>query len=191
MRVAIIGKGHVGSALERGLGNGGHQVRSVGKDPDGVREVARDADVVVLAVPFQALDDVVDEMGDAAEGKVLVDVTNALDAESRLALGFTTSGAEELQKKVPSSKVVKAFNTVFAKHMDDGHVDGEQLSAMIAGDDDEAKSAVMDLARSIGFDPVDAGPLENARLLEPMAYQNIQLGYVLGMGTDIGFKLVH
>lgn len=191
MKVAIIGKGNVGSALERGLSKGGHEVHTAGKEPDRVREIARDADAVVLAVPFGALDDVVEELGDAANGKVLVDVTNALDSDSRLAVGFTTSGAEELQKKTPSAKVVKAFNTVFATHMDDGHVDGEQLSAMIAGDDADAKSAVMELARSIGFDPVDAGPLESARLLEPMAYQNIQLGYALGMGTDIGFRLVH
>lgn len=191
MRIAIIGNGNVGSALERGLTNGGHEVKSVGKDPDRVREIARDAEAVILAVPFEALDDVVGELGDAADGKVLVDVTNALDSESRLAIGFDTSGAEELQKKTPSAKVVKAFNMVFATHMDDGHVDGEQLSAMIAGDDPQAKKTVMDLARSIGFDAVDAGPLENARLLEPMADQIIQLGYELGMGTDIGFKLIH
>jgi predicted dinucleotide-binding enzyme len=191
MRIAIIGNGNVGSALQRGLERGGHEVEAVGHEPERIREAARAAEAIILAVPFGAVEDVVKELDGAADDKVLVDVTNALDSESRLALGFTTSGAEELQKKAPAAKVVKAFNTVFATHMDDGHADGEQLSAMIASDDDNAKNTVMELARSIGFDPVDAGPLENARLLEPMAYQNIQLGYALGMGTDIGFKLVH
>lgn len=191
MRVAIIGNGNVGSALERGLQRGGHEVQAVGHEPTKVRDTARSAEAIFLAVPFGAIDDVIEELGDAAGGKVLVDVTNAVDESSGLALGFDTSGAEELQKKAPSAKVVKAFNTVFAEHMDDGHVDGEQLSAMIAADDPDAKAAVMDLARSIGFDAVDAGPLRNARLLEPMGVQNIQLGYGLGMGTKIGFRLVH
>lgn len=191
MRVAIIGNGNVGTALERGLRRSGHEVYAVGHDPASVRETARSAEAIVLAVPFGAIDDVINELGDAADGKILVDVTNALDESSDLALGFDTSGAEELQRKAPSTKVVKAFNTVFAEHMDDGHVEDEQLSAMIAGDDADAKAAVMDLARTIGFDPVDAGPLRNARLLEPMGYQNIQLGYALGLGTQIGFRLVH
>ena len=191
MRVAIIGNGNVGSALERGLERSGHEVRTVGHEPDRVQDAARSAEAIFLAVPFGAIDDVIVEFGDAADGKVLVDVTNVIDQDSGLAIGFDTSGAEELQRKAPSSRVVKAFNTVFAEHMDDGHVDGEQLSAMIAADDPDAKAAVMELARSIGFDAVDAGPLRNARLLEPMGFQNIQLGYALGMGTGIGFRLVH
>ena len=98
---------------------------------------------------------------------------------------------EKLQEKLPSSQVVKAFNTVFAQHMSTGSVEGEPLSALIASDDDDAKAAVMKLASDIGFDPVDAGPLVNARHLEPLGYLNIQLGYVLGMGTQIGFRVVH
>lgn len=86
--------------------------------------------------------------------------------------------------------MVKAFNTVFAKFMDSGRVDGKQLTAFIAGDDARAKSEVMELARDIGFDAVDSGPLKNARMLEPMAYLNIQLGYGQKMGTDIGFQLI-
>jgi len=80
--------------------------------------------------------------------------------------------------------VVKAFNTVFAQHMDSGRLDGERLTAFAAGDDAAAKAAVLELEREIGFDAVDAGPLRNARLLEPLGYLNIQLGYGLKMGTD-------
>lgn len=191
MKIAIIGKGNVGSALERGLSSSGHQLRAVGSDPGAAREAARWAEVVILAVPFGQVGAAVDEIGNAADSKPLVDVTNALGKDMQLAVGFTTSGAEELQKKLPKAHVVKAFNTVFAKHMDSGKVDGERLSAFIAGDDATAKQIVMDLARNIGFEPVDSGPLRNARLLEPLAMLNIQLGYALGRGPDIGFKLAH
>jgi 8-hydroxy-5-deazaflavin:NADPH oxidoreductase len=191
MKITIIGKGNVGSALQRGLERGGHDVQAVGNEPARIRDAAQAAEVLLLAVPFGALEDVLRTLGGAADGKVLLDVTNVLTSEFQLAIGFTTSGAEELQKKAPSAKVVKAFNTVFAEHMDSGRVKGEQLTALVASDDAEAKATVMQLARSIGFDAVDAGPLQNARLLEPMGYQNIQLGYTLGMGTNIGFRLVH
>jgi predicted dinucleotide-binding enzyme len=130
-------------------------------------------------------------MGDTVQGKVLLDVTNALTPDFQLALGCTTSGAEELQKKAPQAKVVKAFNTVFAQNMSSGKVKGEKLTLFVAGDDKAAKDLVLDAGKAIGFDPVDAGPLTNARWMETLGYFNIQLGYTLNMGTDIGFKLVH
>lgn len=191
MKIAIIGKGNVGSALQRGLEKGGHEARAVGNAPAQVKEAAQGAELVILAVPFGAIDAALASLGSAVSGKILVDTTNALTADYQLALGYTTSGAEELQKKASGAKVVKAFNTVFAGTMDSGQVKGEQLSALVASDDADAKKTVMDLARGIGFDAVDAGPLKNARMLEPMAYLNIQLGYMLGMGPDIGLKLVH
>jgi 8-hydroxy-5-deazaflavin:NADPH oxidoreductase len=191
MKIGIIGDGNVGSALQRGLTNSGHEARAVGNDPALVRETARDSEVVILAVPFGAIDDAVREVGGDVNGKIVIDVTNALNPDMTLAVGLTSSGAEELQKKVPGARVVKAFNTVFAQHMDSGKVKGEQLTVFAASDDAEAKSTVLELARGIGFDAVDAGPLRNARLLEPLALQNIILGYVLGMGSEMGFRLVH
>ncbi len=118
-------------------------------------------------------------------------MTNALTPDFQLALGCTTSGAEELQKKAPSAKVVKAFNTVFAQNMGTGEVKGTKLTMFAAGDDQPAKEQVLGMGRDIGFDAVDAGPLANARWLETLGYLNIQLGYMLKMGTEIGFKLVH
>ncbi len=85
---------------------------------------------------------------------------------------------------------MKAFNTVFAQHMDKGRLGDQGLTAFVAGDDVGAKKTVLELARGIGFDAVDAGPLRNARLLEPLAFLNIQLGYVLGMGTQIGLAFL-
>jgi hypothetical protein len=190
-KVAIIGDGNVGSALQKGALAAGYDVKVTGKDAAKVREVAAWADLVILAVPFSVMDEVVAELGDAVAGKTLVDVTNVLGANYQLALGFTTSGAEELAKKAPRAKVVKAFNTVFAQNMSSGKVKGEKLAALAAGDDAAAKQAVLSLARDIGFDAVDAGPLVNARWLETLGFLNIQLGFTLKMGTDIGFRLVH
>ena len=191
MKIGIIGDGNVGSALQRGLSKAGHDARAVGNDPAQVQEAARQAEVVIVAVPFGAIVDVVRTVGGEVTGKVVIDATNALNPDMTLAVGLTTSGAEELQKKLPGARVVKAFNTAFAQHMDAGTVKGEQLTALAAGDDANAKKTVIELAKGIGFDAVDAGPLTSARLLEPLALQNILLGYVLGMGSEIGFRLVH
>ena len=188
-KIAIIGKGNVGSALERGFSRAGYEVRATGKE--NVRETAAWGDVVVLAVPFGAVSDAVDTMADAIDGKVLIDATNALDENMGLAIGFTTSGAEELQKQASSAKVVKAFNTVFAQHMDSGKVGGETLTVLAASDDDDAKNTVIELAKAIGFDGVNAGPLQNARWLETLGYLNIGLGYVVGHGVNSGFRYIH
>ena len=187
-KVGIIGDGNVGSALRRGLERAGYEVRAVGKSR--VNETGRWADLVMLAVPYGAIDDVVAELGDGISGKTVVDVTNALTEDMQLASGCTTSGAEALQQKARGAKVVKAFNTQFAQHMDNGTAGGQQLTTFVAGDDAPAKAQVIQMARDIGFDAVDAGPLQNARLLEPLGYFNIQMGYVLGLGTEIGLKLV-
>jgi predicted dinucleotide-binding enzyme len=190
-KIGILGDGHVGSALARGAERAGYEVRAVGSDKKAQSDTASWADMVVLAVPFGAIDDVVRSLGAALDGKTVIDVTNALGPQMKLAVGFTTSGGEELQKKAPKARVAKAFNTVFAQHMDTGRVGDQRLTAFVAADDARAKADTLELARGIGFDAVDAGPLESARLLEPLALLNIRLGYMLGMGTGIGFELVH
>jgi len=188
-KVAIIGKGKVGSAIQRGLERAGYEVHAVGNDPAKVRETASWGELIILAVPFRALDDALEEMGDAVSGKPLVDATNVLTPDYELAFGCTTSGAEELQKKAPSGRVVKAFNTIFANLMDSGQVSGTPITLFAAGDDTEAKELALSMGRDIGFDTVDAGPLKNARWLETLGYLNIQLA-MLGMGRNIGFKLI-
>lgn len=188
-RIAIIGDGNVGSALARGLSRAGYEVQATGKEK--VRETASWGEIVILAVPFSAIDDALETMGDAIDGKILVDVSNALDENMGLAIGCTTSGAEQLQKKAGGAKVVKAFNTVFAEHQDTGRIGDQVLTAFVAADDDEARKTVAALASDIGFDAVAAGPLQNARWLETLGYLNIQLGYVVGLGTKTGFRYVH
>ena len=190
MQISIIGDGNVGTALQRGLTAAGHQVAVTGNDPERVRTLASEGEVVFLAVPFAAHDEVAVTIADRANGKPVIDVSNALSPDYSLALGFTTSAAEELQKKLPEARVVKAFNTSFAAFMDSGRLKGEQLTAFVAGDHASAKDIVRDIARSLGFDAVDAGPLANARLLEPVGILNIQLGYMLGLGPDMGIRIV-
>jgi len=190
-KIGIIGKGHVGSALHQGLQRAGYEVKMTGKG-DAVRSTATWAEMLILAVPYTALDATLAEMGSAVNGKTLVDVTNVLGPDGRLALGFTTSGAEQLQKKAPSAKVVKAFNTVFAQHMSTGSAREQRLACPAAGDDGNAKADVLEMARAIGFDAIDAGPLANAGSLESLGFLIIQLGYVVnkGLGTGIGFALI-
>ena len=188
-KIGIIGTGNVGGALRRGLERARQNVRAAGEDKAEVRAVAEWADVVILAVPFGAVTDVSATITTLVKGKTVVDVTNALTEDMKLAVGYTTSGAEELQKLLPDAYVVKAFNTQFAQHMDSGRLGEDRLTVFAAGDNAEAKRTVLGLASAIGFDAVDAGPLANARLIEPLGYLNIQLGYVLGLGTEIGLSL--
>ena len=188
-KIVIIGSGKVGTALQAGLSRAGYEVRFAKKGQ--ITETASWADVVILAVPFGAVPDVARALETAADCKTVIDVTNALTSDFQLAVGFTTSGAEELQKLVPRAHIVKAFNTVFAQHMSTGKVNGEQLTAFAAGDNEAARKTVLELAEAIGFDPVDTGPLKNARSLESLAPLNIQLSWVLGNGPNVGFKFVH
>lgn len=188
-KIAILGRGKAGSALQTGLSRAGYEVRSAGRGQIG--PTASWADVIILAVPFAAVPQAARELGGVADGKIIVDVTNALTPDFQPAIGFTTSGAEELQKALPHANVVKAFNTVFAQHMSTGKVNGEVLTAFVAGDNEAARMAVLELARAIGFDAVDCGPLKSARYLEPLAFLNIQLSWAMGNGPNVGFRFVH
>lgn len=188
-KVAIIGGGNVGSALQRGLQRAGHETRVSKRDT--VHETAQWGEVIIVAVPFPAVPSVVEQVGADADGKLVIDVTNALTKDMAWAVGFSTSGAEQLQRLLKKSQVVKCFNTVFAQHMDTGKLMGRALTVFAAGDDAASRKKVLALASEIGFDAVDAGPLERARGLEALGFFNIQLGYVQNMGTDIGFNLIH
>ncbi len=191
MNIGIIGKGRVGSALGSGLRRAGHEVMYGHRDPkEPVVKAAQWGEVVILAVPFSAVPSAAKEISSSVKGKIIIDVTNAFGPNGEWVVGFSTSGAEELQKLLLESRVVKAFNTVFAGNQSTGRVGKEQLSAFIAGDDEVAKKTVMRLAQDIGFDPVDCGPLRSARYLEPMAMMIIDLAFDMKMGTKTGYKLV-
>ena len=191
MKIAIIGAGNVGTALKTGLSRTGHEVSTVGREGNPAH-AAEAAELVILAVPFAEVGNVASQLASAASGKIVIDATNALSPTMELAVDTsTTSGAEELQKKLPEARVVKAFNTTFATAMATGQINGEKLAGLVAADDAEAKAAVLGLVQELGFDPIDAGPLSAARLLEPLALLNIKLGFVQGYGPASGFRLVH
>jgi predicted dinucleotide-binding enzyme len=148
--------------------------------------VVADADVVILAVPFDAVRGIVDELGAALNGKVLVDVTNRFAPEQL----DGPSNAEQAQAMAPNARVVKAFNTIFASHQADPAIDGIQLDGFVAGDDAAAKQQVLDLVGSLGFRPIDAGPLAMARALEGMGTLNIALNAANGWPWQSGWKLL-
>lgn len=190
MKIAIIGKGNVGSALCSGL-SGKHEVKFGHRDPaEPVADAAKWGEVIILAVPHENVPDAAEEILPYVDGKVVIDVTNAMGSKMELGISCTTSTAEETQKKLPKAYVVKAFNTVFAANQGTGKIGNQQLTAFIAGNNLEAKKTVAQLTRDIGFDPVDCGPLKAARYLDAMGIMIINLAYSYGMGPKIGYALV-
>ena len=205
MKVVIIGAGNVGSALARASKEAGHDVVVAARSEDkldalveelGVEkagsnlQAVRDADVVVLAVSFPEIDGLLAEVGDALEGKVVIDPTNPVKADLSGRAFEDTSGAEIIQEKVPGARVVKAFNTVFASKQADPVQDGTPIDGLVAGDDADAKDAVLDLLAKIGYRPIDVGPLSAARYLEGLQFLNISLNAANGWPWQSSWKLV-
>lgn len=187
MNIAILGNGNIGSGLASAIEQTAHTVTAYGHEADLSAAVAG-ADVVILATPYGAAADIA-EKADFG-GKIVVDVTNPVTEDfSALQLGHTTSAAEQIARLFQGARVVKAFNTVFAQHYGgDLTLNGEKLQTFVASDDEPARKTVMALASDMGFDAVDAGPLGNARYLEPLGFLNIQFGYVLDKGVAIAPK---
>ena len=190
MKVAIIGSGNVGKAMAGSATKAGHQVTVASKDPTHAEQAARavnarharsskdavkDADLIVLAVPADKVDEVVDALTPELDGKVIIDVTNRTDAQDPGKVLDGSSTAERIQKKAPRAKVVKAFNHALASTMADPKSNGSRADAFIAGDDEQAKQKASQFAESMGFRPLDVGPLSMARALEGMALVNIML----------------
>ena len=145
MKIAIIGKGNVGSALCNGLSSK-HETKFGHRDPkEPVADAAKWGEVIILAVPHNNANDAIEDIRPYADGKTVIDVMNAVGSNMDLAISCTTSSAEETQKKLPKAHVVKAFNTVFAPNQSTGKVGNEQLTAFIAGDDLKAKQTVAQL----------------------------------------------
>ena len=191
MKIGIIGKGNVGTALCTGLNRAGHETKYGHRDPaEPVADAAKWGEIIILAVPHENANDAIEAIRPYADGKIVIDVMNAIGPKMDLGISCTTSTAEETQKKLPKAHVVKAFNTVFAPNQSTAKVSNEQLTAFIAGDDVKAKQTVAQLTKDIGFDPVDCGPLNAARNLEAMGNLIINLAYSYGMGNKIGYKLV-
>jgi predicted dinucleotide-binding enzyme len=202
MNIAIIGAGNVGRAIAGSSVKAGHHVVVSANDQAHSQAVAaatgatvaasnadavRGADLVVFAVPFDAIDAIVSDLGSALDGKTVVDVTNR---PTPVATGSGTSAAEEIQARIPGAHVIKALNTALAARQAEPTIDGSQLDGYVAGDDAAAKASVLEFVRSIGFRPIDAGPLAVARTLEGMAWLHISLQLQNGWTWQSGWKLV-
>lgn len=207
MNIAILGTGNMGSGLGKRWADAGHTVRFGSRDPAkakplaesiggkasaaGVAEAAQFGDAVLLAVPWRGVADTLAAAG-SLRGKILIDCTNPMtDDYMALVVGHSSSGAEEIAKLAPGAKVVKAFNHVYAQILHSSPQFGAQnATVFFCGDDAAAKQTVAELIEGIGFEPVDAGPLQNARYIEPLAELCVQMAYALGMGTDQAMKLI-
>lgn len=199
MSVAILGLGNMGRGLAKRLA--GEVALVLGtRDPEAAADFVRSlpgdvrvsdydgavaaADIVILALPYDAA---LAEAGRNAglKGKVLIDITNPLKADySGMTLGFDTSAAEQIAT-ASGARVVKAYNTIFAALLDLPKAATAQVPVFIAGDDAEAVAAVSNLVKISGFAVEATGPLETARLVEPLGMLNIRLGYHQGQGQSI------
>lgn len=191
MRIAIVGAGNVGKALGEGFARSGHQVTYIGRETSAAERAKRaeEAEAVVLSVPADQAKAAV--AGLELAGKIVVDCTNPLKADlSGLTTGPDSSACEQLAAALPGAHVVKAFNTVGFDIMRNPVFGDRHVVMLVAGDDAAAKERVMALARDLGFDPLDAGPLAAARLLEPFAMLWISLAYQRGLGRNFAFALL-
>ena len=205
MKVAIIGAGNVGKALATSITRAGHEVTLSATTPESAQAAAQQvgataaqsnvsavagADVVILAIPYvTAGEAVAAELRDAVAGLTVVDATNPVKLDYSGLATNGTSAAEQFQARMPDAHVVKAFNTIFAANQADPSASGTPIDGYVAGDDADAKRDVLTLIGSMGFTPLDVGPLSRARQLEGMAYLNIGLNAANGWGWTSAWKL--
>ena len=187
--VTIIGRGSMGQAIAKVVTDGGRTVEMLGREDAGV---APSGDVVVLAVPYPAVADVLAAHGEHLAGKVVVDITNPLDFSTfdSLTVPADSSAAAEIAAALPGSRVVKAFNTTFAATLANGTVGPVPTTVLIAGDDDAAKEALAAVVRGGGLQAVDAGPLRRARELEALGFLQLTLAVGEKLPWTGGFGVV-
>lgn len=208
MTIAIIGTGNVGSALARGWSRAGQRLvlgardvadakvtalsRETGAEVKRPAEAAASGDVVVLALPWQAAEGAVKALG-PLNGKLVIDCMNPLtmkDGKLALERGFTTSGGETLAQWIPQARIVKTLNQVGAELMADNAALPHRPVMFMAGNDASAKATVAPLLTALGFEPLDAGDLTVARLLEPFGMVWINQTLAQGKGADWAFAAV-
>ncbi|MDF2506153.1 MAG: oxidoreductase coenzyme F420-dependent [Microbacterium sp.] len=190
VHIAIIGTGSMANAIGGVFADGGNSVEYIGKDADGSAQIS--GDIVVLAVPYPAVESILDQYAAQLVGKVVVDITNPLNFETfdSLVVPAGSSAAAEIQAKLPQSRVVKAFNTTFAATLSSKTVGGVPTTVLIAGDDASAKQ---DLAAAIaagGVSAIDAGSLARAHELEALGFLQLTLAVADRVAWTGGFAVV-
>ncbi len=187
--VSIIGTGTMAQAIAGLAGKGDNTVQLISKDD---HDTVVSGDVVVLAVPFGAIPDVLAERGASLAGRIVVDITNPLDFETfdSLLVPADGSAAAELAAALPESRVLKAFNTTFASTLSSGSVGDNSTTVLIAGDDADAKSVLAGIVASSGVKAVDAGSLKRARELEALGFLQLTLAVNEKVSWTGGFAVV-
>src|SRR5918912_2564633 len=187
--VSIIGTGNMGSAIASIVTKGGNTVELLDA-ADADKPVT--GDVVVLAVYYGSVADVVAQRGEQLAGKVVVDITNPLNVETfdSLVVPADGSATAEIAAALPQSRVVKAFNTTFAATLASGTIGDQPTTVLIAGDDAEAKSLLAEIVTAGGLRAIDAGPLRRARKLEALGFLQITLAAGEKIGWTGGFGVL-
>ena len=188
-KVTIIGGGNMGKAISELVTKGGNTVEILTRSD---ASTAVTGEIVVLAVPYGALDEIVAQRGDELAGKVVVDITNPLDFQTfdSLVVPADGSAAAELAAKLPRAKVVKAFNTNFAATLRTGKVGQNTTTVLVAGDDADAKQGVVSFVKAAGLNALDAGSLKRARELEAIGFTQLALAASEQIGWTGGFAVV-
>jgi len=173
-RLTIFGTGNMRQAIANVVTAGGAAVAHVGSTD---KSALISGDVVVLAVPYSALQDIVATYGDQLAGKVVVDITNPLDLSTFDSLTVPTgsSAAAELAAALPEAKILKAFNTNFAGTLAAKTVGPVTTTVLIAGDDAEAKATLAAAVSAGGVDAIDVGSLRRAHELEAIGFLQLTL----------------
>ena len=186
--LSIIGTGNMGQAIASVAGKGGHTVQLLGQNDN---HTAVNGDIVVLAVPYPAVADVIAKRGESLAGKIIVDITNPLNFETfdSLVVPADSSAAAEIAAALPQSRVLKAFNTTFAGTLAAGTVGTLPTTVLIAGDDTDAKSTLAGIVTSGGLKAIDAGSLKRARELEAFGFLQLTLAATEKVSWTGGFSV--
>jgi 8-hydroxy-5-deazaflavin:NADPH oxidoreductase len=171
--VSILGTGAMGSAIADLARRAGWSVELLGRAD---AETPLTGDLVVLAVPYAAVPDVLASRRGQLDGRVIVDITNPVSAPfDKLDVPGDSSAAAEIAAALPRARVVKAFNTTYAGHLTSGRTGDQPTAVLVAGDDAEAKAHVVDLVTRGGLRAIDAGGLDRARELEALCFLQLSL----------------
>lgn len=213
--IAIIGAtGNMGSAIAKSIANGPYRLLLKANNQEKMDTLVKDiqsqspkaevesvicpteasweADIIILAVPYEAEKDIAPQIKNVASQKIVISIANPLNQNyDGLVTAPGTSAAEELQKLLPNSKIVKAFNTTFAADFSAPVINGAQVDAFVAGNDEEALQTVSELVATAGFNPIIAGDLSVSRTLENMQLLLIQLGMKNNYNWLAGWKILH
>ena len=213
--IAVIGAtGNMGSAISKSLVKGPYRLLLKANKQEELDALAKEiktsdanadvevslcptaasweADIIILAVPFEAEKEIAEKIREVANQKIVISIANPLnETYNGLVTAPDTSAAEELQKHLPHSKVIKAFNTTFAADFSTPVINGKQVDAFIAGDDEDALEAVSELVATAGFNPIVAGDLSVSKTLESMQLLLIQLGMKYNYNWLAGWKILH